>query len=64
MTQRTEVRDGGEYTVTVLPSDRRLAPGATRKRQLFQALSGPEKSRFIKKRIRKARKKRRRDTQR
>ena len=32
MAEHVEIRDGKEYRVTVLPSDRRLAPGAVRDR--------------------------------
>lgn len=60
MKQRVEIRDGREYVVTTLPPDRRSTPSATRKRTLWNALSGPQKAAHIRKRKAAAAKKRRR----
>ena len=43
MKQRIEIRDGQEFTVTVLPQDRRLAPSAGKKRAHWAALTAQEK---------------------
>jgi len=58
MTQRTEIIDGREFVVTTLPQDKRLEPGATRKRALWNRLTAPQKAAYI--RQRKAKAKRRR----
>lgn len=57
---RTETRDGQEFTVVTLPPDKRLQPARTRERHLFQRLSAAEKNKFIRSRINKARRKRKR----
>jgi hypothetical protein len=41
--KRTEIRDGKEYEVTVLPPDRRLEPWQTKNRNLWGALKGYQK---------------------
>jgi hypothetical protein len=56
--ERTEIRDGKEFTVTTLPADYRLTPSKSRERSLFQALSTGEKQRYIRDRIKQAKRKR------
>lgn len=58
--ERIEVRDGREFTVTVLPKDRRLGPKATRDRAFWNALTYEQKAAAIRKRKAAAAKKRRR----
>ena len=63
MKEHIELIDGREFKVTTLPRDTRLQPARTRKRQLFNSLSGVEKRNIInesKKAAAKKRKRRRR----
>jgi hypothetical protein len=58
---RVEVDEHGrEWTITTLPPDKRLTPSATKKRQLFAALSSGQKREHIESRIRAAKRRRRR----
>jgi hypothetical protein len=60
VSQRVEIRDGVEYRVTTLPSDKRLGAAASRKRAVFASLSAGEKREFIRARIRESKKRKRR----
>lgn len=58
--ERTEVRDGREYTVVKLPQDPALTPSAARKRALWSSLDKREKAAYFAQAKAKARKRRRR----
>ena len=58
--ERTEIRDGVEYHVTVLPQDPRLTPSASKKRAMWASLSPGERARFFREAKAKASAKRKR----
>jgi hypothetical protein len=60
MKERIEIIDGREYKVTTLPSDPRLQPARTKKRQLWNSLSAKQKKRYLAEKRAAARKKRKR----
>lgn len=59
MRTRKEIIDGREYTIVSLPSDQRLQPARTKKRQLWNRLTARQKKQYLAQKRAAARAKRR-----
>jgi hypothetical protein len=57
---KTEIIEGKEFRITVLPPDTRLQPARTRKRALWNTLSSAQKKQYLEAKRRATKKRRRR----